>query len=66
MGITDFFENFLKKDSLFLDKSVLLSSYLPPEILYREEQLQEVAQILAPALRQEKPSNLFIYGKNCT
>ena len=66
MGITDFFENFLKKDSLFLDKSVLLSSYLPPEILYREEQLQEVAQILAPALRQEKPSNLFIYGKTGT
>lgn len=66
LKIGSFFENFLKKESLFADKSVLSSSYLPEEIVYREEQLQEVANILAPALRQEKPSNLFIYGKTGT
>jgi archaeal cell division control protein 6 len=64
--INNFFENFLKKDSFFLNKTVLLSSYTPEEILYRTEQLQEVANILAPALRTEKPSNLFIYGKTGT
>lgn len=64
--IGSFFENFLKKDSFFIDKSVLLSSYVPEEIPYREEQVQEVANILAPALRKEKPSNLFIYGKTGT
>ena len=66
MEINNFFENFLKKDSFFLNKTVLLSSYTPEEILYRSEQLQEVANILAPALRTEKPSNLFIYGKTGT
>lgn len=66
LKISNFFENFLKKDSLFTDKNVLLSSYVPDEVIYREEQLQEVANILAPALRMEKPSNLFIYGKTGT
>ncbi|MEK6937653.1 MAG: orc1/cdc6 family replication initiation protein [Nanoarchaeota archaeon] len=66
MGIDIFFENFLKKDSIFVDKGVLLSSYAPEAVLFREEQLQEVANILAPALRVEKPSNLFVYGKTGT
>jgi len=48
------------------EKTVLLSSYDPDDVLYRKEQLQEVANILAPALRLEKPSNLFIYGKTGT
>ncbi|HLC82112.1 MAG TPA: orc1/cdc6 family replication initiation protein [Candidatus Nanoarchaeia archaeon] len=63
MKIGSFFENYLKQDSLFKDKSFLLSSFIPEEVLYREEQLREVANILAPTLRLEKPSNLFIYGK---
>ena len=66
MGIDIFFENFLKKDSIFVDKGVLLSSYAPEAVLFREEQLQEVANILAPALRVEKPSNLFVYCKTGT
>jgi len=66
MQVNSFFENFLKKESIFNNKSVLLSSYIPENILYREEQLQEVANVLAPALRVERPSNLFIYGKTGT
>jgi len=64
--LQNFFEQFLEKSSLFKQKEALLSQYLPQKIMYREEQLKEVAQILAPALRQEKPSNLFIYGKTGT
>ncbi|MDP3697977.1 MAG: orc1/cdc6 family replication initiation protein [Nanoarchaeota archaeon] len=64
--IKNFFENYLKKESIFIDKKILLPSYVPNEILYREEQLQEVANVLAPVLRMEKPSNLFIYGKTGT
>ncbi|MBT7297020.1 AAA family ATPase [Candidatus Woesearchaeota archaeon] len=64
--ISNFFENFLNKESIFTDKSVLMSSHVPEEILYREEQLQEVANILAPLLRVERPSNLFVYGKTGT
>jgi len=64
--IKNFFENYLKKESIFIDKKTLMPSYIPDEILYRGEQLQEVANILAPILRMEKPSNLFIYGKTGT
>jgi archaeal cell division control protein 6 len=64
--ISNFFENFLKKDSLFNNKDVLQAMYVPEEVLYREEQIQEVANILAPVLRLEKPSNLFLYGKTGT
>ena len=66
MKIGTFFENFLKKRSLFSNKAVLFPSYAPEEIKYREEQLEQIANILAPALRLEKPSNLFIYGKTGT
>lgn len=66
MKINNFFEAYLEKETIFLDKSVLLSSYIPEEVLYRGELLEEVANILAPALKLEKSSNLFIYGKTGT
>jgi len=64
--LTGFFEKFLKKDTLFLDKKVLQSAYIPNEIKHRDIQINQVAHILAPALRGDKPSNLFIYGKTGT
>ena len=65
-GVDGFFEKFLDKGSLFLDKTVLQSNYAPEEIPHREEQIQQIANILAPALRLDKPSNIFIYGKTGT
>ncbi|MEK6914349.1 MAG: orc1/cdc6 family replication initiation protein [Nanoarchaeota archaeon] len=53
----------VKIRSLFKDKKILQSNYLPENILHRSEQIQNVASILAPSLLGEKPSNLFIYGK---
>jgi cell division control protein 6 len=61
--INNIFEQFLKKESLFKDKKVLQATHIPDEIKHRDEQITQVANILAPALRFEKPSNLFIYGK---
>jgi cell division control protein 6 len=59
------FENVTKK-SIFLNKSVLQSDYTPETIPHREQQIKQVAKILACSLRLEKPSNLFIYGKTGT
>ena len=58
-----FFENFLKKEPIFMNKLVLQNNYIPKNILHRETQMEAMAGILAPALRMEKPSNVFIYGK---
>src|SRR3989338_9978125 len=61
-----FFESFVNKESLFLDKRALQTSYIPETIPHRDEQIKKIANILAPALRHDKPSNLFIYGKTGT
>lgn len=62
-GLSGFFEKFLKKESIFNDKGVLQSKYTPETLLHRNDQISQIASVLAPALRIEKPSNLFIYGK---
>ncbi|MGV8150487.1 MAG: Cdc6/Cdc18 family protein [Candidatus Woesearchaeota archaeon] len=63
MAISEFLESFIRKESLFKNKSVLQSAHFPQEILHREEQMNLIAKILAPSLRSERPSNIFIYGK---
>ncbi len=62
-GLVDFFEKYLEKKPIFKNKTILQSNYTPSQIFHRDEQMHQLANILAPALRGEKPSNLFIYGK---
>jgi len=61
-----FFENYVGRDSLFKNKKVLQASYMPKIISYRSKEIRSIAEILAPALRLEKPSNIFVYGKTGT
>lgn len=61
-GIFDSFD----RNSIFRDKSTLQSNFKPEQIIHREEQIKQIASILAPVLRGEKPSNLFLYGKTGT
>jgi archaeal cell division control protein 6 len=44
-------------------REILRESYLPTRLPHREHQIRQVAEILAPALQGEVPSNLLIYGK---
>ncbi len=60
------FENYLDKKPLFEEKVVLQSSYTPDLIEHRDQEISQIANILAPCLRLEKPSNLFLYGKTGT
>jgi archaeal cell division control protein 6 len=65
-GLGSFFGDYLKKQSLFFDKQVLQSAYTPEKIPHRTGEINQIASILAPALKAEKPSNIFIYGKTGT
>ncbi len=65
-SLGSFFEDFLDKESLFLNKNVLMMRYLPNNIPHREKQIKQLSLILAPSLRLEKPSNTFLYGKTGT
>lgn len=59
------FESF-DNNVVFKDKSILQSNHMPHEILHRGEQIKQVASMLAPVLRGERTSNLFLYGKTGT
>ena len=61
--LSKFFEEYLGKEPLFINKKILQSNYTPEDIPHRDEQIKQLAKVLAPALRKEKPSNVFIYGK---
>jgi cell division control protein 6 len=61
-----FFENYMASESLFLDKKALQSTYTPKEIIHRDKEIKQLAEILAPTLRLERPSNAFVYGKTGT
>ncbi|MBI4438496.1 ORC1-type DNA replication protein [Candidatus Woesearchaeota archaeon] len=62
-GLSDFFEKYIGAKSIFINKAALQSAYHPQTIPHRDMEIEAIASILAPALKQEKPSNLFIYGK---
>jgi cell division control protein 6 len=63
--LDEIFDSF-DKNLLFKDKSYLQTNYKPNNILHRGEQIKQIASILAPVLRGEKTSNLFLYGKTGT
>jgi cell division control protein 6 len=65
-NLTSYFEKYLEKEALFIDKKAFSMGYTPDTIEFRDEQIQMLASILAPALHVEKPSNVFIYGKTGT
>ena len=60
MKLDKIFDSFV--GNIFDNKSVLQASYNPDNIPHREKQIEQEASILAPALRKERPSNLFVYG----
>lgn len=61
------FDKYLEMPSIFKrDRDVLRPSYIPEKLLHRDEQINQIAGILAPALRGERPSNILIFGKTGT
>lgn len=64
--LDDMFDAFVNKQSIFSNKTALQTGYTPDNLPHRREQINQLGQILAPALRLEVPSNVFIYGKTGT
>ncbi len=63
MSLKDVFTNYASKKPIFKDKDILSIKFNPENVPHREDQIHQLALILAPVLRNEKPSNVFIYGK---
>jgi len=65
------FDQILSQKSIFRDLTVLSPHYVPKELPFRDQQVHEIMSVLSPALRNQKPCNLIIYGvsgsgKTCT
>lgn len=66
INLDDVFNSYLNKKTIFKNKDILSDKYVPDTIPHREEEINQIARILAPSLRGERLSNIFIYGKTGT
>jgi archaeal cell division control protein 6 len=65
LELENIFESFTE-NNIFKNKIALQTNFQPDSIPFRDDQINQIALILAPVLRGEKPSNLFLYGKTGT
>lgn len=61
------FQPYLNSKKIFQrNREILRPSYIPDELPHRKEQINQLASILATALRGDRPSNVLIFGKTGT
>ena len=65
-SLDQLFDELLVQRRIFKNKEVLRDSYTPSLLPHRDRQVDELATILASAVRGETPSNIFVYGKTGT
>jgi cell division control protein 6 len=65
-SLKNIFDEYVSKKNIFKNKDVLTTKFTPENIPHRDPQIKQIALMLAPILRNEKPSNIFIYGKTGT
>ncbi len=56
------FSDYVGSRSVFKKKETLTDQYIPDKIPHREDQINQIAKTLAPALRGERVSNMFLFG----
>ena len=62
-ALIKYLEDFASRKSVFANKKLFQHIYKPAKILHRDEFIDRIAKTMAPTLKLEKPSNLFVYGK---
>jgi len=60
------FDGFLNGKSLLRNRDVLRHDYVPTTLPHRETQIRFLGETVAPVLKGERCSNIFIYGKTGT
>lgn len=65
-GVKEYLESYMQQGTIFKDKSALQPNHNPSDIKHRVGEIDRITKILAPCLRLNKPSNLFLYGKTGT
>ena len=65
-GKNNVFDRLVQEEQIFKNREALASTYIPPEFPHRDNEINDVANILKPALYGARPSNILIYGQTGT
>ncbi len=60
------FSEILSRPTVFADRNVLSPHFVPGTLPFRDKEIGKIMSGLSPALKNERPRNLFIYGKTGT
>ncbi|MBI2075697.1 MAG: orc1/cdc6 family replication initiation protein [Candidatus Aenigmarchaeota archaeon] len=60
--VDNIFSQYVQKQSVFKDKTVLTSNFIPEKIPHRSEEITQLSLALAPMLKGFHASNVFVYG----
>ncbi len=58
----NYFNGGRDEQGIIVREEVLLPDYMPDELLFREAELQNLADAIKPLARRSAPANLFIHG----
>src|SRR3989338_5162623 len=56
------FSEYIEKKSVFKNKHILTTSFIPLKITHRNDEIYKIVLALAPALKGYQSNNIFIYG----
>jgi len=57
------FDEYSGKSLIFENRNIMLPSYMPERLPFREKQIETMVSTLSVCLKGSKPNNLFLYGK---
>jgi len=61
-NVENIFSQYFEQETVFSNKTVLSSDFIPDKIVHREAEISQISYMLAPVLKGYKPNNVFIYG----
>lgn len=64
--LSNIFNRAIAGKSIFQNREILRSDYIPQKLPFREPQITNIAEVLSPVLHGSKCSNLLLYGKTGT
>jgi len=64
--LSEVFDCFIRGIHIFTNREVLRHDYIPETLPHREEQVRFLGEMVAPVLKGERCSNIFVYGKTGT
>ncbi|MFA6214178.1 MAG: AAA family ATPase [Candidatus Micrarchaeia archaeon] len=60
------FSELLNKPTVFSDRNVLSPHFVPGTLPFRDAEIEKIMSSVVPALKNERPHNMFVYGKTGT